>query len=79
MAQITHQVAEVNLRATPGYSNKDDFTDVIVKIPSGELIEIISGPIQKDGLSWWNINWNGYSGWIADHTSSGLEIINFTP
>jgi Tol biopolymer transport system component len=79
MAQITYHVAEVNLRATPGYMNKNDLTDVIAKIPSGALIEIIGGPKQKDGLAWWNITWNGYTGWIADHTGSGLEIINFNP
>jgi Tol biopolymer transport system component/subtilisin family serine protease len=79
IAQITYQVAEVNLRATPGYLNKNDFTDVIVKIPAGAMIEIVGEPATKDGLTWWNVSWNGYSGWIADHTGSGLVIINFNP
>jgi TolB protein len=79
VAQITYQVAEVNLRATPGYINKDDLTDVIVKVPAGAMINIIGGPVQQDGLTWWNVSWNGYTGWIADHTGSGLVIISFGP
>ena len=78
-ARITNQVAEVNLRATPGYIDKNDLTDVVVRIPQGELVEIIGGPEEKDGLTWWNITWNGYIGWIADHTGSGREIMDFSP
>jgi hypothetical protein len=56
---------------------KNDNTDVLVKIPSGELVEIIGGPEEKDSLTWWKITWNGYEGWIAEHTASGREIIDF--
>lgn len=78
-AIISDQIMEVNLRATPGYLGKNDNVDVLVKIPSGERVEIISGPKEKDGLSWWKITWEGYTGWIADHTASGREIIDFNP
>jgi hypothetical protein len=76
-AKISSQVVEVNLRATPGYLGKNDLTDVLVKIPSGELVEIIGGSEDKDSLTWWKITWNGYIGWIADHTASGRVIMDF--
>ena len=64
------------MKRTPGYLGKNDSADVLVKIPSGELVEIIGDSDQKDGLTWWNITWNGYVGWIADHTASGREILD---
>jgi serine/threonine protein kinase len=76
-ARISKEVAEVNLRRSPGYVNKNDNKDVIVKIPQGATIEIIGGPTDQDGLTWWNVSWNGYEGWIADHTGSGRTIMIF--
>jgi len=77
--RISNQVVEASLRTTPGYSGKNDNVDVIVKVQSGERIEIIGGPEEKDGLIWWNVTWKGYKGWIADHTASGRKITNFDP
>jgi hypothetical protein len=66
-----------NLRRSPGYSGKDDSVDSLYEIPCGELVEIL-GPTQKvDGLTWWKVSWNDYSGWIADHTGSGKIILVF--
>ena len=78
-ARITGEVVEVNLRQSPGYVNKNDYLDVVAKIPAGALVEIIGGPQPQDGLNWWYVSWNGYAGWLADHTSSGREILDFHP
>ncbi len=76
-ARISSEVVEVNLRRSPGYVNKNDNSDVVVKIPSGQTVEIIGGPSSADGLTWWNIYWMGNSGWAADHTGSGRTILVF--
>lgn len=76
-AHISNEVVEVNLRRSPGYVNKNDNSDVIVKISSGQTVEIIGGPSSADGLTWWNIYWLGNSGWVADHTGSGRKILVF--
>ena len=68
----------VNLRRTPGYNGKDK-TDSLYEVPCGETVELL-GPTKKvDGLTWWNVSWNGYTGWIADHTASGKTVLIFNP
>jgi len=78
-ARISDEVEEVNLRRSPGYLNKNDDNDVIVKIPKGALVEIVGGPTDKDNLTWWKVSWNGHEGWIADHTGNGRTIMIFNP
>ncbi|MGB8984014.1 MAG: SH3 domain-containing protein [Anaerolineales bacterium] len=77
IAWISDEVTEVNLRSTPGYSNKNDAHDVITKIPSSESVEILDGPFSADGLNWWLVSWEGFEGYIADHTGNGRTILIF--
>ena len=78
MVRISCQgIIEVNMRKSPGYINKTDSVDSIVKVPCGEYVSIIKGPENKDSLKWWYVSWNGYKGWIADHTGSGKVILLF--
>lgn len=76
-AIITGNVYFVNLRKTPGFSNKNDKKDVVIVIPSGEEVRIISGPKVADGINWWYADWSGYRGWIAERRSSGGQILDF--
>lgn len=77
-ARISREVGKVNLRRTPGYKSKDD-TDVIVEIPSGEILNLLGGPQFVEGLNWWYVEWNGYKGWMAERTMSGKTILVFDP
>lgn len=77
-ATISHEIHMVSLRRTPGFLNKSD-NDVIVEIPEGERVIIISGPSKADGLNWWYVAWNGYEGWMAERTASGKVILLFNP
>jgi hypothetical protein len=70
-------IIEVNMRKSPGYLGKDDTLDRVAKVPCGEYVEIIDGPQNKDGLRWWYVLWNGYKGWMADHTGKGRLILIF--
>jgi hypothetical protein len=78
-AQIScaEKIYKVNLRRTPGYINKDDSVDSIYEVPCGESVELLGDTEYVDGLNWWKVSWNGYTGWIADHTGSGRTILIF--
>jgi hypothetical protein len=76
-AWVSDEVTEVNMRLTPGYNNKDDAQDVITKIPSGVPVEVLDGPFSADGLNWWLVSWEGFEGYIADHTGNGRTILIF--
>lgn len=78
-ARISGHVEEVNLRSSPGYAEKDDAKDVIIKIPSSAIVEVVDGPKSADGLDWWHVSWNGYTGWIAEYTGNGRKIMIFNP
>jgi hypothetical protein len=78
-ARISREVGMVNLRRSPGYENKNDQDDVVVKIKTGALVKILEGPTSADGLDWWYVEWNGYKGWIAEKTGSGRTIMIFNP
>jgi hypothetical protein len=75
-ATISCDVPQVSLRMSPGYIEKDDF-DVIVKIDCGQKVELFGESQDADSLTWWMVSWNGYSGWMADHTGSGKVILIF--
>jgi len=68
-----------NLRRTPGYVGKNDETDSLAEVSCGEIVELLGETSKADGLTWWKVQWNGYTGWIADHTGSGKIILDFTP
>jgi len=78
-AKISREVGEVNLRRSPGYVNKNDQDDVIVKIPTGATVKLLEGPKKADGLNWWYVEWSGYKGWIAEKSGSGRTIMIFNP
>jgi hypothetical protein len=76
-AQISNEVYYAALRLTPGYSDKNNDVDLLANVPAEAIVEILGGPVQADGLNWWNVSWNGTSGWMADHTGSGKTILIF--
>ena len=71
-----NDITQVSLRSSPGYFNKND-TDVIYKIDCGQSVELLGDRQDADGLTWWKVSWNDYTGWIADHTSSGRLVLTF--
>jgi hypothetical protein len=73
-----NKLYNVNLRRTPGYNNKDD-SDSIYEVPCGEHVELLGDTKYVDSLTWWKVSWNGYTGWMADHTASGKTVLIFSP
>lgn len=78
-AQISNEVYYAALRQSPGYSNKNNDVDLLANVPAGDIVQILGGPEQADGLNWWYVSWNGTTGWMADHTGSGKTILIFLP
>lgn len=78
-AQISNEVYYAALRQSPGYSNKNNDIDLLANVPAGDIVQILDGPEQADGLNWWYVSWNGITGWMADHTGSGKTIMIFLP
>lgn len=63
----------LNLRAGPGYDRA-----VLTVMPEGATVRIIGGP-QTDnaGNQWWNVEWNGRSGWaLGDYLQSASGQLN---
>jgi|GEM_PF-6679062 len=68
---------QVNLRRTPGYMNKNDAVDVMTTLLPGTEMRVVGGPEYIDGINWWNVKWNGYQGWMADHRGNGELLLEF--
>lgn len=46
---------EINLRHTPGWRGKKNAVDVVYAMPGGAEGQVIAGPQEKDGLTWWQV------------------------
>ncbi len=68
-------ITQASLRESPGYSNKDDTKDILYKVDCGETLQLLGESQPADGLTWWKVSWNSYTGWMADHTASGRTIL----
>jgi hypothetical protein len=66
-------------RITPGVSNNmrsDAGTSYsnVGQIPAGATFNVIGGPRCNDGYRWWQVNYNGVSGWTADGVVGDIWI-----
>ncbi|MFZ2359317.1 MAG: hypothetical protein WA040_08220 [Anaerolineae bacterium] len=68
----------VNLRQSPGFQNKPA-SDVITAIPAGQAGVIAGGPVEADGLVWWQVRFGERTGWMAERSSSGVTLLDRTP
>jgi hypothetical protein len=77
-ATVSPDIYIAGLRRSPGYVGKDAI-DIIVEIAGGQIVEILGEKLSADSILWWKVSWNGYTGWIADHTTTGKVILIFNP
>ena len=64
----------VNLRRTPGYQNKPD-GDTLRTVAEGAVGTIIDGPVDLDGLRWWQVRFGTDEGWMAERSSQGRLLL----
>ena len=79
-ANVTN--SRVNIRMTPGYLGKTA-SDVIGQLEPGQTLQILGEPTAADELTWWRVQATsgGQSvvGWVAEQTSSGVQILGSNP
>ncbi|MCB0255239.1 MAG: hypothetical protein KDI55_16070 [Anaerolineae bacterium] len=64
----------VNLRRTPGFQNKLP-GDTLRTVPEGAAGTITGGPVEQDGLRWWQVRFDGEEGWMAERSSQGRVLL----
>lgn len=65
----------VRIRQSPGYVGKDDSADTVQYLRKGDVVNVIGGPVNKDGLCWWNVQHQAITGWSADHSTGGQLLL----
>lgn len=73
-ARVTPGIS-INLRAEPSAS-----ANLIDRAREGSVLSIVDGPTCSENLTWWYVNYNNSSGWVAegDDDSYWLEPIAST-
>lgn len=64
----------MNIRRTPGYSNKDasgSLADVVGATQVSEVLTLLEGPVQADGLDYYRID----RGWVASLAPGGERLL----
>ncbi|MEP7285441.1 MAG: SH3 domain-containing protein [Chloroflexota bacterium] len=77
-------------RVTPGQPNairtqptrNNAVSQIIGQIPAGATFSVLAGPYCSDGYAWWQVTYNGITGWTPEgqDTTYWLEpVFNTTP
>jgi hypothetical protein len=66
-ARVLLSVPNLNVRQTP-------YGEIVVTLASGDSFVVIGGSICEGDLYWWQIDYNGIIGWVAEATDSGYFI-----
>gem|GEM_PF-1338601 len=72
--QVEVVYAGANLRRSAGWLEKPE-DDVFARVRSGDRGEVIGGPLQADGLRWWQVRFGPVTGWIAETSSAGTRLL----
>ncbi|GIV89933.1 MAG: ligand-binding protein SH3 [Chloroflexus sp.] len=62
IAVVSDGIPALNLRAQPGISPD---IPVLLVLEPGTQVEILSGPVERDGWVWWQVRSAGIEGWCA--------------
>ena len=63
------------LRQSPGYVGKPA-SDVVADLTLGAIGHVSGGPESKDNLTWWQVQFNNQSGWVAEVAPSGVVLLD---
>jgi hypothetical protein len=71
-------------RVTPGAANNlraqaSRGASEVGEIPGGETFLVLGGPVCGDGLTWWDVDFNGLRGWTAEGASGEYFVVPPTP
>jgi hypothetical protein len=63
-----------NLRAEP--STRGDY---LGQLESGDIFDVLAGPVCADGYAWWLIDWDGLIGWTAEGVNRDYWLEPYPP
>lgn len=66
--------SRVRLRRTAGFRDKAAGDILATMLPDSVLI-VLGGPKNVDGLTWWKVDYEGTTGWVAESTSNGVRLL----
>lgn len=66
--------ASLRARTKPGIR-----TSVVARIPEGSTVFLREGPIEVDGYTWWRIEFDNGSGWVAERSPEGVAFLRPLP
>ena len=64
------------IRTSPGFWDADkNQANVVTTLPAGTRGTVISGPVQKDGLDWYDVKVDGFgTGWVAKQIVNAIQV-----
>jgi len=66
--------SRVRLRRTAGFRDKPA-GDILASMQPDSVLIVLGGPKNVDGLTWWKVDYEGLTGWVAESTSSGVRLL----
>lgn len=63
-----------NVRDTPSRSGTQ-----VGAIPAGGVFAVLDGPVCADGLSWWQVDYQGLTGWTVDGAEGEAWLLPVNP
>lgn len=60
-ARVAEDFGSNNLRAAP-----ETDAELVAVIPAGAAVSVTDGPVCANGYAWWQVTYNGHSGWTAE-------------
>jgi hypothetical protein len=66
-ARVVPSMENLNVRQTP-------YGAIVLTLAGGDSFSVIGGPICEGDLYWWQIDYNGTIGWVAEATDNGYFI-----
>jgi hypothetical protein len=74
-ARVTLSPPQPNaLNSKPARPSRDASSQQVTLIPVGGVFTVVAGPTCNDGLLWWNVVYNGLSGWTAEGDSTAYWV-----
>lgn len=66
--------APLRARTKPGIR-----TSIVARIPEGSTVFLREGPVEADGYTWWRIEFDKGSGWVAERSPEGVAFLRPLP
>lgn len=68
------RVNQVPYNPVPIYNTSSFSGSVVAQIPRYGTFNVITGPYCGDSTAWWQVNYNGYIGWVVEGNGSNYWL-----